>query len=158
MLSSHKSGIYEDFDAGTGLTTVAPVGKHPRMAKTKEKCPCGSGDFYEGCCGRFIDGRQLPQTAEQLMRSRYAAYAGFNNEYLLETWHLSTRPRGLQTEPQAKWIGLKILRTEDGGPADESGVVEFIARYKVNGRAYRMREASRFKRENGRWYYVDADT
>lgn len=157
MLSSHMSGISADFDAGTGLTTVPPVGKHPRMAKTKDQCPCGSGDSYERCCGRFIEGGQLPQTAEQLMRSRYAAYARFNGEYLLATWHVSTRPQGLQPEPQAKWIGLKIVRTEDGGPTDESGVVEFLARYKVNGRACRLREASRFKRENGRWYYVDAD-
>jgi SEC-C motif-containing protein len=36
-------------------------------------------------------------------------------------------------------------------------VVEFVARYKVNGRAFRMHETSRFERIEGCWFYRDGD-
>jgi len=92
--------------------------------------------------------------AEALMRSRYSAYALGLEEYLLATWHPSTRPAALHlgAAPQPKWLGLEVKR----GP-DEDGVatVEFIARYKVGGRAQRLHEISSFVREDGRWYYVD---
>ena len=128
------------------------------VAKAQLKdCPCGSGKPYAGCCGRHIDDGGLPDTAEALMRSRYTAYALGSEAYVLSTWHASTRPAslGLAEQPVPKWIGLKVLRHEQ---QDEShAVVEFIARYKVNGRAYKMQETSRFVREDGRWYYVDGD-
>ena len=120
-------------------------------------CPCGSGKAYAACCGRHIDGGIPPATAEALMRSRYTAYALGNAPYLLDSWHASTRPASLDlaAEPTPKWIGLEMLRHEQ---QDEThAVVEFIARYKINGRAYKMQEASRFTREDGRWLYVDGD-
>ena len=39
----------------------------------------------------------------------------------------------------------------------EHATVEFVARSKQGGRAQRLHEASRFVREQGRWYYVDGD-
>ena len=51
-----------------------------------------------------------------------------------------------------KWIGLDVLHAEAIGDA---GVVEFVARCRVNGRAQRMHEVSRFMRQDGRWYYID---
>lgn len=124
-----------------------------------EPCPCGSGEAYGACCGAYLDRGQLPDTAEALMRSRYCAYVGKRAHYLLETWHRSTRPAQLNLDegPQARWLGLKILQTEGGGPADAEGRVEFVARYKVSGKAGQMQEASRFVRENGRWFYVDGN-
>lgn len=91
------------------------------------------------------------------MRSRYAAYALGLKDYLLTSWHSSTRPGilGLATEPPVKWLGLRILRTENVTP--EQAIVEFIARYKVNGKAEKLHETSRFVQENGRWFYVDGD-
>ena len=120
-------------------------------------CPCGSGLKYTDCCGRFIEGDQTPQTAKDLMRSRYTAYFKSHFAYLLATWHSSTRPDRLDEKQSQHWIGLKILRTVAGQFDDSEGVVEFIARYKVNGRAFRLHEISRFAKEDDRWFYVDGD-
>jgi SEC-C motif-containing protein len=118
-------------------------------------CPCGSGRAYAECCGRYVDGGMLPETAEQLMRSRYTAYALAREDYLLATWHASTRPSGLELDPAQQWLGLKIVRTEAGGADDAEGRVAFVARSKLGGRAQRLAEDSRFVKEGGRWYYVD---
>jgi len=122
-------------------------------------CPCGSGKAYALCCGVFIDNGALPATAEQLMRSRYVAYVLAREDYLLRTWHGSTRPAqlGLENAGAVKWLGLKILRTEAGSETDHAAVVEFMARYQVNGRAERLHETSRFVREAGQWLYVDGN-
>lgn len=118
-------------------------------------CPCGSGRPYADCCGLFIDGATLPETAEALMRSRYTAYTRMDAAYLSATWHPTTRRQELVLGEPVQWIGLKILRAEAGGPADHKGKVEFVARYKEGGRAYRLRELSRFQRHEGRWFYLD---
>jgi len=88
------------------------------------------------------------------MRSRYTAYALGNEPYLLNTWHASTRPASLKLgeQPAAQWIGLKVLRHEQQD--DSHAVVEFVARYKINGRAFKLQETSRFVKENGRWFYL----
>ena len=91
------------------------------------------------------------------MRSRYTAYALLREDYLLATWHASTRPARLDltAEAPSKWLGLEIKRHEQQDA--EHAVVEFVARYKVAGRAHRLHEVSRFVREDGRWFYVDGD-
>lgn len=93
------------------------------------------------------------------MRSRYSAYVLEDEDYLLASWHASTRPvqLGLQQEPMAKWLGLKVLATGLGGTGDSKGTVEFIARYKVGGKAHRLHEVSRFVREGDQWFYVNGD-
>lgn len=88
------------------------------------------------------------------MHSRYSAYVRGLDDYLLATWHPSTRPAALDpgVGPPAKWLGLEVkARTETG----DSATVEFVARCRIGGRAQRMHELSRFVREEGRWYYVD---
>lgn len=91
------------------------------------------------------------------MRSRYSAYVRARSDYLLRTWHESTRPRSLDVGEAGTvmWLGLKIVRTEAGGPDDSQGVVEFVACFKIGGKAHRMIEVSRFVRENGLWFYLD---
>jgi len=124
------------------------------MARTPGKlpCPCGGADYAQ-CCGRFIDGGDLPQTAEQLMRSRYTAYTQRNEPYLQATWHASTRPaEAIAQDDAVKWLGLEVRKHV---PAGDEATVEFVARYKVGGRAHRLHEVSRFVREDGRWFYVD---
>lgn len=120
-------------------------------------CPCGSGKTYAACCGPYLDGERRPTTAEALMRSRYSGYVLARKDYLLRTWHESTRPETLELDDSSaiKWLGLKIVRTEAGGPGDAQGVVEFVARYKIGGKAHRLHETSRFVREEGRWFYLD---
>ena len=120
-------------------------------------CPCGSGQTYGACCSRFFAGLAVPLTAEQLMRSRYAAYAVGNAVWLRDTWHPATRPQDLSLDDAVRWLGLEILARSAGGPEDDRGIVEFVARYKVGGRAHRLHERSRFRRLDGRWYYLDGD-
>lgn len=123
-------------------------------------CPCGSGGSYTACCGRFIDHGEVPETAEQLMRSRYTAYTQANAPYLLQTWHASTRPAQLDLDEDeaVRWLGLRIDRVEKGGAADERGMVCFVARWRVGGgRAQRLQECSRFVKDAGYWYYLDGD-
>jgi SEC-C motif domain protein len=100
--------------------------------------------------------REWPATAEALMRSRYAAYEAGDTEWLLASWHPSTRTATLDLEPGAKWLGLEV---RDHRPIDaDHAQVEFVARCRVGGgRAVRLHERSRFVREDGRWYYVDGD-
>jgi SEC-C motif-containing protein len=114
-------------------------------------CPCGSGSSLIDCCSRFIAGLPV-QTAEQLMRSRYTAYVLNNVAYLLATWHASTRPAMLD-EDKTKWLGLKVVNYQQQDASH--AMVEFIARYKIAGRAYRIHEISQFVFEDGRWFYLD---
>ncbi len=127
------------------------------MAKLIARCPCGSGKEYADCCARYLEAGEPAPTAESLMRSRYTAYTLLREDYLLATWHASTRPAslGLAAEVPTKWLGLEVKRHEqqDGGHA----TVEFVARYKVSGRAHRLHETSRFVREAGKWFYVDGE-
>lgn len=88
------------------------------------------------------------------MRSRYTAYVLLNEEYLLATWHPSTRPERLPMSSGQRWLGLKIKSTSRGGEDDETGEVEFVARYKVDGRGHRLEEHSQFVRRDGRWFYL----
>lgn len=93
------------------------------------------------------------------MRSRYSAYVLGNEDYLLDTWHESTRPEklGLAQATSTKWISLDINEIEQGLTNDTEGKVEFVARYKINGKAERLHETSRFCRQQGKWYYLDGD-
>lgn len=124
-------------------------------------CPCGSAQAYAACCSRLHDehrqtGRLAAPTPEALMRSRYSAFALDLRDYLLASWHASTRPAALEPpEPALKWLGLDVKRSamQDA----DHGTVEFVARSKLGGRAHRLHELSRFVRENGEWFYVDGD-
>lgn len=118
-------------------------------------CPCGSGDAYDDCCGRYHRGERTAPTAEALMRSRYCAFAVGDAAYLLDTWHPSTRPATLSLDDGPTWRHLAIVRTEQGSPWDAEGVVEFVARYASSAGRGQLHEASRFVREGGRWWYVD---
>jgi len=127
----------------------------PEPSRQATLCPCGSGAAYADCCGRYHRGEAQPATAEQLMRSRYAAYVQGDEDYLLRTWHVSTRPAKLDlVHAPVKWLGLTILRIEAGGAQDQEGVVEFVARCKPAGRAQRLHETSRFRRDDGQWFYA----
>jgi SEC-C motif-containing protein len=90
------------------------------------------------------------------MRSRYSAFTLDLADYLLATWHASTRPARLAAnEPGLKWLGLEVGRHTVID--DDHATVEFVARSKLAGRAQRLHEISRFARECGRWFYVDGD-
>ena len=121
-------------------------------------CPCSSALPHGACCGRYHAGPQhlMAPTAEALMRSRYSAFVLGSADYLLATWHASTRPKFLPDDPPGlKWLGLEVRRHVQQD--HEHATVEFIARSKLGGRAQRLHETSRFVREDGRWFYVDGE-
>lgn len=124
-------------------------------------CPCGRPSAYADCCGvlhtAFAEGQGLTAaTPEALMRSRYSAFVLDLRDYLLATWHPSTRPPSVEPpEPGLKWLGLDVKRAAQQD--DDHGTVAFVARSKLGGRAWRLQETSRFVRENGAWYYLDGD-
>lgn len=88
------------------------------------------------------------------MRSRYSAFVFGRERYLLDTWSPVTRPPSIEWEPQTKWLGLEIKsqRMLDLN----QGYVEFVARFRLNGKATRLHENSFFMREENRWLYVNA--
>lgn len=136
---------------------------------TDTRCPCGTGNTYGDCCGKFHaafargQGSTAP-TPEALMRSRFTAFAISDAAYLLATWHPTTRPASLDLDESLRWYRLDIL-SSTGGPFDTAGTVEFAAYYRsvpgtpederVRGV---QREKSRFERVGGQWFYLDGET
>ncbi|WP_049623865.1 YchJ family protein [Frateuria defendens] len=122
---------------------------------TLTPCPCGNRDGYDRCCKPLHDGHAAAD-AEALMRSRYSAYVLKREDYLLATWHASTRPTNLNLaaqRPHPTWLGLSVKRHVSAG---DQALVEFVVRLRYGGgKAQRMHEISQFVREYGRWYYVD---
>ena len=121
-----------------------------------DPCPCGRPASVGACCGRFhAEADTWPADPETLMRSRYSAFVRDERDYLLATWHPTTRPAEIEPpEPGLRWLGLDVKAVRwDGG---DEGEVQFVARYKLGGRAHRLEETSRFVREDGRWTYVAA--
>lgn len=119
------------------------------------RCPCLSGLTYDDCCGRLHSGAAAAQSAEQLMRSRFSAFAVGDPDYLLASWHPSTRPAELELDAERRWYRLDIIATSGGTPFETTGVVEFEAYYRSPEGAGSQHEVSRFVRENGSWLYVD---
>ena len=127
-----------------------------------EQCPCGSGKNYSECCEALIKGERFAQTAEELMRSRYSAYVKQEIAYIVNT--ILPEKLGQFDEEgirrwskKAQWQKLEIVNTEDGGPNDIEGTVEFIARYIDKGQTNKHHEIGRFTKYNNRWYYCDAE-
>jgi len=127
-----------------------PVGRVP------VRCPCLSGNEYAACCGRLHRGDARAATAEQLMRSRYSAFAVDDADYLLRSWHPRTRPETLELDDSVRWLRLDIERTVRGGMLDTEGIVEFTAYSRQNGQRARQHEVSRFEKVAGDWMYLDA--
>ncbi|MCT7661598.1 YchJ family protein [Mycobacterium deserti] len=120
-------------------------------------CPCGSGAQLGRCCLPLHTGERQAETAEQLMRSRYSAYAVGDADYLWRTWHPRTRPESVAVDPDIVWTGLEIVRCVDGDPGDEQGEVEFRAHHREGRRTGTLHELSRFAVRARQWFYVDGD-
>jgi SEC-C motif-containing protein len=123
-------------------------------------CPCTSGRSFGDCCAPFLAGTAHPATAEALMRSRYTAYAVNQIDYISATDHPSRqgefdRESATTWATKSQWTGLEIKELVGGGAGDEQGIVEFIAKFSLGGKAQQHRERSTFSRVDGRWYYVD---
>jgi SEC-C motif-containing protein len=123
-------------------------------------CPCGSSKDYEQCCGPIIAGTAKAETAEALMRARYSAYVKTEVDFLLNSLH-PDGSGGVDREStkawaeNADWHGLEVLDTVAGGAKDETGEVEFVAKYSLQQEPQRHHERATFKRHNGQWLYLD---
>lgn len=126
------------------------------MLADDARCPCLSGLTYGECDGPLHRGERVAPTAVQLMRSRYSAFALGDSAYLLATWHPSTRPADLEIDPAVRWYRLDIVASSAGGPLDATGTVEFTAYHRTETGRDSQHEVSRFVREDGRWFYLDA--
>lgn len=127
---------------------------------SEQTCPCCSGKHYQECCGPLHSGSQLAKTAEQLMRSRFSAYALKQIDYLYETTHPDKRDANFRDEMEAwanraEFIKLEILDKRQGRSLDKVGKVEFIAYYRQFGQDKQMHELSIFRRYRGKWHYYD---
>ncbi len=117
-------------------------------------CFCGNQITYSHCCQKFISGKEFPETPEQLMRSRYSAYATGEIDYLIESTHPSTRKLYSPDEIVAwmhanKWVKLEIIRSFDATVEFKAHFVEGLKSPEIH------HERSTFKEENGRWYFLD---
>ena len=138
---------------------IDDTGRIPRE-REESLCPCKSRLSYANCCMPFHYGRAKPDTAEQLMRSRYSAYFFRLVDYLVDTTHPDTREPGLKRELEASigqvnWKYLTIVQVSKGGKDDKVGKVEFFAKYYVGDEPDELHEHSRFRRFKGVWKYLD---
>ena len=117
-------------------------------------CPCGVPRPYDTCCGRIHQGAAPAATAEQLMRSRYSAFALGDLAYLARSWHPDTRPRKIHDDPARTWTGLDVVATSKGGMLDQEGTVEFHAHHTDDEGDHTLHEVSTFTRIDGAWVYV----
>jgi SEC-C motif-containing protein len=123
-----------------------------------DPCPCGSGDRFDGCCAPALQGTPSP-TAEALMRSRYTAYVKHDVAHLERSLSADQRKDFAADEAKkwaesSEWLGLNIIRTEQGGPDDKLGAVHFAAKFKTEGEEREHLEVALFGREDGRWVYT----
>ncbi|MBX3181343.1 MAG: SEC-C domain-containing protein [Polyangiaceae bacterium] len=123
-------------------------------------CPCGSEAAYATCCEPIIEGKTAAPTAEALMRSRYSAFAKGKIDHIIQSHDPDTVGEIVREEVEAwslqsSWLGLSVLRTERGQAEDDAGVVDFVAKYKLNGLTTQHRERAVFRRVDGKWLFVD---
>lgn len=121
-------------------------------------CPCGSEKKFADCCEPLIKGIVPAPTAEALMRSRYSAYVTENIDYLKITLSRAqqkdfTAQETARWARESQWQGLEIHSCEDGGEGDETGMVEFSARFSSGGSNQTHYEQAEFVREEGAWRY-----
>lgn len=125
-------------------------------------CPCGNNKTFLECCEPFINAKKLPETAEELMRSRYTAFTKGKVDYILKTHEAGTRPakernKMLKWMNAVEWLGLAILSTEKGLKNDNSGMVEFRAIFIENGFTQALHEKSVFVKHKGAWMYANGE-
>ena len=125
-------------------------------------CPCGSGAEYSACCEPIIKGKKAAETAEQLMRARYTAHVVVAVDFIRDSLHPDYRKDYDHTATEkwaekSEWHGLEIVDTKDGGPKDETGEVEFIARYRDKDGIRSYHERGQFERKKKKWFFTEGE-
>jgi SEC-C motif domain protein len=121
-------------------------------------CPCGSGDDFADCCGPLIDGVAPAPSAEALMRARYTAHVLRNLDYVDRTHAPEVRDDFNRAEAQrladeCEWKGLHIHSARE---ADDIAEIEFIVQFLWEQKLVKKGAVSRFRRDNGQWYFVSS--
>lgn len=122
-------------------------------------CPCGLPKAFDECCGPIIQGSPAA-TAEALMRARYTAFIRGDMDFLEKTLAPEKQDAFDKAEVAASakglsGLGLEVRACYGGAEEDDSGGVEYVARFKVNGQVHAHHELASFRRENGAWVYAD---
>jgi SEC-C motif domain protein len=130
------------------------------MTENYDSCPCGSGARFEDCCEPVIQGKRESQTAAELMRARYSAFATGAMEFIVDTTHSATRgevnvPDITEWSNTSTWQGLEIIETKDLD--EQRAYVSFEAHFTQQGKEQKHREKSLFEREDGSWRFVTGD-
>ena len=126
-------------------------------------CPCGTGKNSIECCQRIIGGLEKADSAEELMRARYTAHTEANIDFIVQSHHPVTRSEIDRDTTQrwaaeSEWIDLDIRSVDDGKADDDSGTVEFVARYRdTQGRRHEHYEIALFEKLDGEWFFKDAE-
>lgn len=123
-----------------------------------EHCACGSEQDYADCCGRFIEGKEIPSTPEQLMRSRYTAYTKANIAYIAKTMKSPASDRFDAEEAKRwatslEWLRLEVIASSQESPS--KGWVEFLVHFNQHQKRHVLHELSEFRCDEGQWYYID---
>lgn len=129
-------------------------------------CYCGSNTYFHLCCHPYILGENTPEIPEQLMRSRYSAYATNNAKYIFNTYAQSKQKENtlddiIQWAQNTHWLKLVVNYSTPQRLANFSSenlpTVSFDAYYIHQQQLYKMSECSRFIVEQGQWRYLEGD-
>ncbi|WP_085297106.1 YchJ family protein [Cognaticolwellia mytili] len=128
-------------------------------------CPCGSEQAFNQCCEKIITGNSNANSPEQLMRSRYSAYATNQAEYIFHTYaDISRKTQTIddiaQWANETKWLKLVIHHASNFQHdllENNSAQVGFSAYYSHQDQIFHMRENSNFIMEHNQWRYLDGD-
>jgi SEC-C motif-containing protein len=122
-----------------------------------QPCPCGSGALFANCCEQIINGERESQTAEELMRARYSAFATGAIDFIVASTHSHAR-RELEIKEirewseESTWRGLQIIDTKLID--DDHASVSFEAQFTQGGADQNHREKALFEREGGQWRFL----
>ena len=131
--------------------------------QTNEPCPCGSKKSYQQCCAVFHNRASNPNSAEELMRSRYSAFALNKLEYIKNTM-TGKAAQGFIAEPEeqsqnsTQWLGLDVIKSYSYKKNPNHAFVEFRALYTFEGTTSVLHELSEFTKIDGRWFYTSGET
>lgn len=131
--------------------------------QTNELCPCGSKKSYQECCADFHQEIRLPTCAEELMRSRYSAFALKNIDYINNTMtgpaaHRFNPEQAKQNQSLTQWLGLDVINSTTDKKNPNHAFVEFRALHNTAGKISILQELSEFTKINNRWFYINGQS
>ncbi len=127
------------------------------MLDHMQPCPCGFDAAFRDCCEQIINGTRESQSATELLRARYSAFATGAIDFIISTTHTRTRrevdPASIREWSETSiWHGLHLLDSKDVD--EDTTYISFEAHFSQNGKDVHHRETSLFERDHGKWMFV----